>query len=231
MRLPFDWTSSRATAFAATLSLHVVVILWLLALHFELPDPFAGDLEFLWPALPQPEPVVAPPLPVPADVPPSPAPAGSPAPITAAPLPSPFLARPPDEEGWSNIAKDAARRMTTPSPYPRFGEFPKGPQEKPSELYPPSIFDKPLPRVGQTVTTAEGETIIWVSDYCYVSVRSRSLTQQDVHAARNGVRTCILAEFGGHKEARGDLLDPIKRSPPPQEPGCNTEGIGLSCAR
>ena len=49
--------------------------------------------------------------------------------------------------------------------------------------------------------------------------------------ARNGVRTCIFAQFGGEKEARGDLFDEIKRPKPPQEPGCNVEGIGLSCAR
>lgn len=230
MRAPFVWTRSRATALAATLALHVAAILWLLALRFELPLRLEGDLELLWPAMPETEPVAAPPPPVPAESPASAAAPVSPAPITAAP-PPPFLARPPDEEGWSNIAKDAARRLTAPSPYPRFGEFPKGPEEKPSERYPPSIFDKPLPRVGQTVTTAEGETIIWVSDYCYVSVQSRSLTQKEVHAARNGVRTCILAEFGGRKDARGDLFNEIKRPPAPQEPGCNTEGIGLSCAR
>jgi len=230
MRVPFVWTRSRATAFAATLALHVAAILWLLALRFELPERLAGNLELLWPAMPEPEPLAAPP-PATAALPVTSAAPVSPAPITAAPLPSPFLARPPDEEGWSNIAKDAARRLTAPSPYAPFGEFPKRPGQKPSEIYPPSIFDKPLPRVGQTVTTAEGETIIWVSDYCYVSVQSRSLTQKEVHAARNGVRTCILAEFGGRKEARGDLFNEIKRPPPPQEPGCNTEGIGLSCAR
>jgi hypothetical protein len=231
MRLPFDWNRSRATAFGATLALHVAAILWLLALRFDLPGQLAGDLEFLWPAMPATPPAEIPPPTVPADARPPVAAPASPAPITAAPLPVPPGTFPPDAEGWSNNAKDAARRLTAPSPYQPFGEFPKGPQERPSELYPPSIFDKPLPRVGQTVTTAEGETIIWVSDYCFVSIQSRSLTQKEVHAARNGVRTCILAQFGGHKEARGDLFDSIKRPPTPQEPGCNTEGIGLSCSR
>lgn len=231
MRLPFDWTRSRAAAFAATFVLHVAAILWLLALRFDLPEKLAGDLELLWSALPEPESVVAPPLPPPADAASPAAPSAPPTPRTAAPARPPFLVHPPDSEGWSNIAKDEARRLTAPYPYPRFGEFPKGPEEKPSDLYPPSIFDKPLPRVGQTVTTADGETIIWVSDYCYVSVQSRSLTQAEIHAGRNGVRTCILAEFGGKKEARGDLFNEIKRPPAPQEPGCNTEGIGLSCAR
>ncbi len=231
MRLPIEWNRPRATALAATLALHVAAILWLLALRFDLPEKLAGDLEILWQAMPESMPIEQP-------VPPSrtqprrseavPPDTG---PIAAAPVPTPLRHSPPDEEGWSHIARDAARRLTTGPSYQPFGEFPKGPEEKPSELYPPSIFDQPLPRVGTTVTTAEGETIIWVSDYCYVSVQSRSLTQKEIHAARNGVRTCILAQFGGDKGARGDLFDPIKHLPPPQEPGCNTEGIGLSCSR
>lgn len=112
-----------------------------------------------------------------------------------------------------------------------FGELPKGTDKQPSDTHAPSVFEKPLPRVGETVVTAEGETIIWVSDYCYVSVQSRSLTLKDVHAGRNGVRTCILAQFGARKAVRGDLFESIKRPPPPQESGCNREGIGLSCAQ
>ena len=230
MRLPFESTSSRATSLAATLALHVAAILWLLALRFDLPERLAGDFELLWPAMPVPESVAVPPLPMPAPAPAAAAPP-NPAPITIAPRQALFLEHPPDAEGWSNIARDEARRLTAPYPYPRFGEFPRGPEKKPSELYPPSIFDKALPRVGQTVTTADGETIIWVSDYCYVSVQSRSLTQKEIHAGRNGVRTCVLAEFGGKKDVRGDLFNEIKRPPAPQEPGCNAEGIGLSCAR
>jgi hypothetical protein len=226
MRLPIDWNHPRATAFAATLFLHVAAILWLLALRFDVPERLAGDLAVLWQAMPEAAPIERPLPPVPTDArPPDVTPRG------AAPLAPPPPHAPPDEEGWSNIAKDAARRLTTSPSYQPFGEFPKGPEEKPSELYPPSIFDKPLPRVGTTVTTAEGETIIWVSDYCYVSVQSRSLTLKEIHAARNGVRTCILAQFGGDKRARGDLFDPIKAPPLPQEPGCNGEGIGLSCSR
>lgn len=95
----------------------------------------------------------------------------------------------------------------------------------------PSIWPKPLPRVGTTVTTDEAETIIWVSEYCYVSISSRSLTQKEIHDPRIGLRTCILAQFGGEKKPRDDLFDAIKRPPQPQEPGCGREGAGQSCAR
>jgi hypothetical protein len=229
MVLPTDWNRSRALAVGATLALHVAAISWLLALRFDLPAKVAADLGILWQDL---SPVV------PAATESAPAaeagaetPATAPAVIDAPPPPMPAPDTVPDEEGWSNIAKDAARRLGAPPAYRRFGEAPQGPPERPKDRYAPSIWPKPLPRVGETVVTPEGETIIWVSDYCYVSLQSRSLTQAEVHAARNGVRTCILAQFGGDKEARGDLFDPIKRPPPPQEPGCNQEGIGLSCSR
>jgi hypothetical protein len=217
---------SRAIALFATLALHVVAALWLLALRFDLPERLTEELSFIWTSA-LPEALPPPPPPVASELPPPEV-----APIRAAPLPVPEPdvrpAAPPD---WSSTARSVAEGLTTEPSYRRFGEFPKGPQERPSEQYPPSIFDKPLPRVGTTVTTAEGETIIWVSDYCYVSISSRSLTQKDVHDARKGVRTCILAQFGGKKQARSDLFNEIKRPPPPKEPGCNREGIGLSCAR
>ena len=79
--------------------------------------------------------------------------------------------------------------------------------------------------------TPDGETIIWVSDYCYVSISSRSLTQKEIHDARKGVRMCVLAQFGDEKKARDDLFDSIKRPPPPQEPGCDKDGVGQSCGR
>ena len=57
---------------------------------------------------------------------------------------------------------------------------------------PPPLFKQPLPRVGTSVMTAEGETILWVSDYCNISLSSTSLTMKDFHDARKGVRTCII---------------------------------------
>jgi hypothetical protein len=217
------WNRSRATALGATALLHLAVILWLLALKFDLPEKLAEELDIAW--LPEPEAPPPPPPPV--------APEKSPprlGPITAAPLalPVPDFA-PPALPDWSSEARDFAKGLIAAPPYRPFGEFPKGPQERPKDQYPPSIWPETLPRVGTTVTTPEGETILWVSDYCYVSLSSRSLTQKDLHDARSGARMCSFPV--GKKVVRDDLFDWIKRPPPPQEPGCNVEGIGLSCAR
>jgi hypothetical protein len=225
MRLPVAWNRSRATAVGLTLVLHAVTAWWLLALRFELPDEVIEDLRFVW-------------LPVPVTPPPPPPsvatdlPAPTVAPIRAPPLPMPVLdvapAAPPD---WSSTAREVAKGMTTAPGYQPFGETPKAPPGRPKERYPPSIWPEPLPRVGTTVVTPDGETIIWVSDYCFVSISSRSIALADVHEGRKGVRTCVLAQFGDKKKARSDLFDPIKRPPPPQEPGCDKDGVGQSCGR
>jgi hypothetical protein len=226
MRLPAGWSRSRTTAVCVTLVLHAVMAWWLLALRFEVPEGFVAERDSVWlrlPTTPAPPPVDA----LPADAQPPEV-----APITAPPLPMPvpdeMTTEPPD---WSGTARDVAKGMTTGPSYQPFGETPKAPAGPPKEQHPPSIWPKPLPRVGKTVVTPDGETIIWVSDYCYVSISSRSLTQKDIHDARKGVRMCVLAEFGGEKEARDDLFDSIKRPPPPQEPGCDKDGVGQSCGR
>lgn len=225
MRLPAGWNRSRTTALCITLALHAALVSWLLAWRFDLPDELAGELRAIWQPVP-----AAPPLPPPgveADLSPPDV-----APITAPQLPLPVPEQspgaPPD---WSRTAREVAKGMTAEPSYRPFGQVPKGPAERPKEEYPSSIFEEPLPRVGKTVVTPDGETIIWVSDYCYVSISSRSLTQNEIHEARKGVRMCSLAQFGGDKKARDDLFDPIKRPPPPQEPGCNKEGVGQSCGR
>ncbi len=229
MRWPLDWNRSRATALGTTLALHVAVIAWLLAMHFDLPEQLAGELEYLWQTLPP-----APLVPATPTVPPDPSAASSDAtssrPTTRAAAPAAiFPVTPPDEEGWRNFAKDAARQLTTGPSYQPFGQVPKGPEQRPVEPHQPSIFDQPLPRVGKTVVTPDGETIVWVSDNCYVSISSRSLTQGAIHEGRRGARMCNLAV--GKKDARDDLFDPLKRPLPPAEPGCNKDGIGLSCSR
>ena len=223
--MPLAWNRSRATALGATALLHLAVILWLLALKFDLPQKLAEEIDIAW----LPEPATAPPPPVPVE---SERPPPRVEPITARPfsLPVPEFA-PLASPDWSAEARDFAKGLIAAPPYRPFGEFPKGPEERPRDQYPSSIWPKPLPRVGTTVTTPEGETILWVSDYCYVSLSSRSLTMKGIHDARNGVRTCVIAQFGGDKDVRSDLFDAIKRPRPPQEPGCNVEGIGLSCAR
>ncbi len=224
MGLPSGWNRSRAAALGITLLLHVLVAFWLLAPGPGLPTRLAEDLNLVW-------------LPVPPLLPPPPLPpietSARPAriaPISAAPLPMPVIG-PLTVPDWSETAREVAKGMTASLSRHRFGEIPEGPAERPREVYPPSIWAQPLPRVGTTVTTPEGETIIWVSDYCFVSISSRSLALKEVHEARRGVRTCILAQFGDKKKPRSDLFDPIKRPPPPQEPGCGPDGIGQSCGR
>lgn len=222
-----SWNRSRVAAVLATLLLHWVVGFWLLQTWTVVRVEKAIEEHLVWLPLPLPE--VAPDLPPPLEdgLPPLRV-----APISAPPLPMPLPEVAPSRRpDWSSTAREVAKGMTTAPTYQRFGETPKGPPERPKDAYPPSIFDEDLPRVGTTVTTAEGETIIWVSDYCYVSISSRSLTQKETHDARKGVRMCVLAQFGGEKKVRDDLFDSIKRPPPPQEPGCNKEGIGQSCAR
>lgn len=223
MRLPLAWNRSRATALGLTLALHIVLAMWLLALRFELPEDVAQEPDFV--ALPAPA-MPPPPRPLESDLP---APAVV-APITAPPLPMPDIPHaPPATPDWSRVAREVAKGFDAETSYQPFGETPKGPAERPKEQYPPSIWPKPLPRVGKTVVTPEGETIMWVSDNCWVSLSSRSLTQKELHDARKGVRMCQIG--AGKKEARDDLFDSIKRPPPPQEPGCNQEGIGQSCGR
>ncbi len=224
MGLPTDWNSSRAIALAATLALHAVLVAWLLSLRIELPDGVVERPGLVWLPLPEtPDPLPPPVEAIPTDMPPP-----AIAPITAPPMP---VLAPPAPADWSGSAREVAKDMTAGPAYRAFGETPKAPPGPPKERHPPSIFEKPLPRVGKTVVTPDAETIIWVSDYCYVSISSRSLTQKEIHDARKGVRTCIYAQFGDRKKARDDLFDPIKRPPPPQEPGCGKDGIGQSCAR
>ncbi len=223
MRLPSSRNRSRATALAVTLLLHVAAAFWLLALRFE-PKALIEDFEHIWlPATATPPP--PPPPPVDSNVPPPLV-----APITAAPLPllMPEVA-PTAVPDWSAAAREVAKGIGAGPSYQPFGETPKAPPGRPKEVYPPSIFEKPLPRVGKTVVTPDGETIVWVSDNCWVSLSSRSLTMQHIHKAREGVRMCQIGV--GKKEVRGDLFDSIKRPPPPQEPGCGPDGIGQSCAR
>lgn len=224
LELPARWNRPRATALGATLLLHVVVIAWLLALRFDLPLELPTAVEQVWMPIP-----LSPPrrsdavsvLPPPGT-----------APITISPRsePMPELSVAPfyDFEG---TAKDVAGAFGGGPSRRTFGGPLEAAPRRPKEETPPSIWPKPLPRVGTTVTTPEGETILWVSDYCFISLSSRSLTMQDFHQARQGVRTCILYQFGGKKKPRDDLFDAIKRPPPPQEPGCGKDGIGLSCGR
>jgi hypothetical protein len=145
--------------------------------------------------------------------------AGAPAIPPTEPIePAPFLVPeaealpPPREYDWFGDARGVAGELGRKS---GAGSSPFAPPEKPERKLksspdgPPPLFEKPLPRVGTTVRTPEGETILWVSDYCYISLGSTSLTMQDFHKAREGVRRCIIPL--GKREPRGDLFDHLKK--------------------
>lgn len=223
--MPSSWNRSKATALALTLVLHLLLAAWLLALRFDVPETPVPIRDLLWLPLPV-EPPPAPPS-EPLDLPSAaPSPTTVPLPLPQAP---PEISLPPTAEDWERTAREVAGTIGQPSGRRRFGEMPKAPAGRPKEPLPPSIWKKPLPRVGTTVRTPEGETILWVSDNCYVSLGSVSLTMKDLHQGRQGIRTCQIGV--GRKKPRDDLFDSIKRPPPPQEPGCGPDGVGLSCAR
>jgi hypothetical protein len=228
LEVPARWNRPRAISLGATLLLHAVVVAWLLSLRFELPPELPAAADRVWLSIPLPPPrrsesipALPPPRTEPVTVNPRPE-----------PLPEPLVPRFYDFEG---TAKDVAGMIGGGPSRRTFGGPLETAPKRAMEETPPSIWPKPLPRVGTTVTTPEGETILWVSDYCFISLQSRSLTMQDFHQARNGVRTCILYQFGGKKKPRDDLLDTIKHPPgplpePQQKPGCGPAEEEQSCA-
>lgn len=232
MPLPSTWNRSRATALAATLLLHAVVAVWLLGARTARPPALIEQPIPVWlPAATDriPPPPVEP-LPITNEVvEPSVLPVLEPA------ADSPITRPVPD---WEGTAREIARAVGGGVERRRFGPEPEDePRQLKSKRPPPSVFERPLPRVGTAVTSPEGETILWVSDNCFITLGSISLTMQDLHKARQGVRRC---QYGvGKKKARDDLFDPVKKPPKPlpeprpqeqQEPGCRPEGGAQSCA-
>lgn len=133
------------------------------------------------------------------------------------------------EHDWYGDARAVAEAFGHDTTRRGFGTRPSQSGPKPGAKPEPTVFERPLARVGTTVTTPEGETILWVSDYCYISLGSTSLTMQDIHQARQGVRHCFIPV--GRREPRGDLFDPLKHEPlKQQEPGCRKDGQSPSCA-
>jgi hypothetical protein len=146
-----------------------------------------------------------------ADRGPSQAPASIP--VEQLPFPIPVIDLPASEveslPDWFADARAVADAIGKEPSYRKFGETPKAPPGRPKEEYPPSIWEKPLERVGKAYRTPEGEQILWVSDNCFISLGSQSLTMADFHKARNGVRRCNIG--AGRREPRGDLFDHLKR--------------------
>ena len=200
---------SKAAALAATLVLHAVAIAWLLMLRFDLPPSAIVEERFTW-------------LPDFLELPPSPPPIeeSSQAPVSipleSLPFPLPIIDLPADEAAslpdWFADARAVAGAIGKEPTYRKFGETPKAPPGRPKEVFPPSIWEKPLERVGKAYRTPDGEQILWVSDHCWISLGTQSLTMADFHKARSGIRRCNIGL--GRREARGDLFDHLKRPKP-----------------
>jgi len=204
-----SWNRSRATAIAATLLLHLVLAAWLLNLKHDQPPAPVAVAEIEW--IPPLQPLPPAPLPEPASFSNEPAEA----PTLLLPLPEQIPA-PDAPSDWYGDARAVAGAIGGSPGRRSFGPG-RGPEHKLKSAPdgPPPLFEQPLPRVGTTVTTPEGETILWISDHCYISLSSTSLTMGDIHAARRGVRTCVIPV--GKREARGDLFDHLVRKKPPAD--------------
>ncbi len=215
--MPSSWNRSRTTAIVATLLLHLLLAAWILSLKSGEPPAAAEIVDVDW----------VPPL---QSLPRLPPPAIQPMPFAAEPVEEPFIVLPAPELATTPLLQfdwygDA--RAVAGVQGPSAGRRGFAPPEKSSRKLksapdgPPPLFEQPLPRVGKTVTTPEGETILWVSDYCFISLSSTSLTMGDFHAARRGIRTCIIPL--GKRKPRGDLFDHLKKPPSGQPPAQSRE--------
>lgn len=208
--MPLGMNRSKAAALAATLVLHAVVMAWLLMLRFDLPPVTIVEEHLTWlPDFLKPPPPPPPPIEEPSQAPVL-------IPVEQLPFPIPIIELPASEvvslPDWFADARAVAGAIGKEPSYRKFGETPKAPPGRPKEEYPPSIWEKPLERVGKAYRTPEGEQILWVSDNCFISLGSQSLTMADFHKARNGVRRCNIG--AGRREPRGDLFDHLKRPKP-----------------
>ncbi|MFZ2507130.1 MAG: hypothetical protein WAW79_01475 [Steroidobacteraceae bacterium] len=206
--MPSSWNRSRATAIAATLLLHLLLAAWFLSLKPGTPPVELGIAEFDW----------APPseMPPPLQLMPS---LAEPAQVPMMPLPMPEPTMPPPVQyDWYGDGRAVAGALERSAGRRGFGAAPgnSGRKLKSGRDGPPPLFEQPLPRVGSSVRTPEGETILWVSDYCYISLDSMSLTMKDFHDARRGIRTCIVPI--GRRTPRTDLFDHLEKPPTGQPP-------------
>ncbi len=215
-----NWNQSKLTAVAATLLLHLALMAWILNARPDLPRSQIATPALIW--IPERQP--PPPLKLRFAIP-APAVQSAPQPPSMPAAALPVLQR---EHDWYGDARAVAGAFGQGTERRGFGASPAESGAKPQPKPEPTVFARPLARVGTTVTTPEGETILWVSDYCYISLGSTSLTVRDIHQARQGVRQCIIPV--GKREPRGDLFDPLQGEPKQQqEPGCRKDGRSPSC--
>jgi hypothetical protein len=107
------------------------------------------------------------------------------------------------------VARDAAAARPAPAP---FRAAPDGPRA-------PSVFADRRRRTGTSEKRADGESIFWINENCYVSAESASLTQRELHDARRDAVQCVMRL--GKREARGDLFDELpnhRREGRPDDP-------------
>jgi hypothetical protein len=111
------------------------------------------------------------------------------------------------ETDWYTEGESAAQRLAE-----RLANPPRNPFEHlypdPPPRKPKTVFNDSPDRVGKTITNADGETVLWGSPNCYISMGSTSIALRDVHAARNGVNICSIPLE--KREARGDLFDEMR---------------------
>ena len=217
-----SWNRSRATALGATALLHLAVILWLLALRFDLPEKLAEDLDIAW--LPEPETALPPPPPVESALPPAARRADHRRAASGAR--ARFTAAPPD---WSAEARDFAKGLTAAPPYRPFGEFPKGPESGRRTAPTLDLADAAAARRHDGDDARGGDDHLGLGQLLGLGLVAQPHVEG--HPRRPERRPDVQPGRSARRRRESDLFDSIKRPPPPQEPGCNTEGIGLSCSR
>lgn len=106
-------------------------------------------------------------------------------------------------------AREAAAARPVPAPFRAAPDKPRS----------PSVFAERRGRAGTSEKRADGESIFWINENCYVSTESDSLTQRELHDARRDAVQCVMRL--GKREARGDLFDELpnhSREKPPDDP-------------
>lgn len=98
------------------------------------------------------------------------------------------------------VARDTVARAAEAA-RPARAPFRSAPDKAPTN----SIFDPGRRRTGTSEKTADGESIFWINENCYVTTGSDSLLQKDLHDMHRGMTRCMVPL--GKRKARGDLLD------------------------
>lgn len=108
--------------------------------------------------------------------------------------------RPPID--WLTAAQRAAER-NAPESKSAFRSFLDIPKKKERSVPEPGAFSRAWSRAGSAYLTPEGEFVFWVSDDCWLTLESRSLLQQDIHAFHMAMVRCR----GGTRRPRADLFE------------------------